>query len=181
MRSVKSPSRIIWVAMFLAVGLFVAPSLERAAQAAATTERAVSMMDGCESESFNAAFGPGTCLRNGGVSLDEFIFQLTKHQSVGAWHYAGSASSARVGDTFVATNRGGEVHTFTEVDDFGGGVIQPLNDLSGNPVPRFECLALEDDDFVAPGQKYRETLDSAGTKKFQCCIHPWMRLEAKVQ
>jgi hypothetical protein len=37
---------------------------------------------------------------------------------------------------------------------------------------------LEADDFVAPGGTYRETVDHAGHLKFQCCIHPWMRLEA---
>jgi hypothetical protein len=37
------------------------------------------------------------------------------------------------------------------------------------------------DDFVKPGTTYEEeeTL-AAGTTKFQCCIHPWMRLEVHV-
>jgi hypothetical protein len=82
---------------------------------------------------------------------------------------------------FVAMNRGGEVHTFTEVETFGGGIVPPLNDLSHNPVVARECAALEPDDFVAPGGSYREEpLEHAGTAKFQCCIHPWMRLEVKV-
>jgi hypothetical protein len=39
----------------------------------------------------------------------------------------------------------------------------------------------EPDDFVQPGGTYTEKLDEAGTKKFQCCIHPWMHLTATVK
>ena len=81
----------------------------------------------------------------------------------------------------MAINRGGEVHTFTEVEEFGGGIVPPLNDLSHNPVVAPECASLDPDDFVAPGATYREeALEHAGTARFQCCIHPWMRLEVKV-
>jgi len=33
----------------------------------------------------------------------------------------------------LAVNRGGEVHTFTHVAAFGGGIVLPLNELSHNP------------------------------------------------
>jgi len=182
MRSIKSPLRIIWCPILLLIGLLAAPVFERAVVAAGPQlERVVTIHDACDPVSFNAAVGPGTCTRNGGVLFGDFIAFLTAHQSIGGWHFGPSQTAAKVGDTFVAVNQGGETHTFTEVDDFGGGIVPPLNVLSGNPVPAPECLALEDDDFVAPGQKYRETLDEAGTKKFQCCIHPWMRLEASVR
>jgi hypothetical protein len=72
------------------------------------------------------------------------------------------------------------VHTFTEVAAFGGGIVPNLNQLAGTPTMAPECGALEGDDFVAPGTTYRETVHEAGTVKFQCCIHPWMRLEATV-
>ena len=141
----------------------------------------VNMHDSCEPDSFNAAAGPGTCIRNGGVTFDLFIAELTKHQMAGAWHFApGVTPNATVGETFLASNTGGEVHTFTEVANFGGGLVPPLNALSGNPTVAPECLALEDDDFVAPGQTYHETVDHTGTVKYQCCIHPWMRLVATV-
>ena len=41
---------------------------------------------------------------------------------------------------------------------------------------------LEPDDFVAPGATYEEEekLEAGETAKFQCCIHPWMRLEVQV-
>jgi len=140
----------------------------------------VNMHDACEPDSFNAAAGPGTCTRNGGVQFDNFIAQLTAHQAVGAWHFAPGVANARVGETFLASNTGGEVHTFTEVADFGGGLVPPLNALAGTPTVAPECLALEADDFVPPGQTYHETVDRSGTVKYQCCIHPWMRLVATV-
>ena len=77
-------------------------------------------------------------------------------------------------------DQGGEVHTFTEVKQFGGGIVADLNVLAHTPDVAPECAALENDDFVAPGGKYRETVHESGTAKFQCCIHPWMRLEARV-
>jgi plastocyanin len=149
-------------------------------------ERTVTMMDACDPDTFNApppaGVGPGTCSRSGGVQFATFLEQLGKHGTIGAWHFAPPDTSAKVGQVFVAVNRGGEVHTFTEVKEFGGGIVPPLNALTGNPVIAPECTALEADDFVAPGGTYREEpLSAAGTAKFQCCIHPWMRLEAKVQ
>ena len=138
-------------------------------------ERQVQMMDACEPESFNAAIGPGTCSREGGVTFANFLSLLGKHQTVGAWHFAPSTLNVRVGQELVAINKGGEAHTFTEVAAFGGGIVPVLNDLSGTPVPAPECLALTPDDFVPPGGTHREVVDEAGTELYECCLHPWMR------
>jgi hypothetical protein len=148
-------------------------------------DRLVTMMDACDPDTFNApppaGVGPGTCVRSGGVRFATFLEQLGKHGVIGAWHFAPPDTSARVGQVFLAVNRGGEVHTFTEVKTFGGGIVPPLNDLSHNPVVAPECASLEPDDFVPPGETYREEpLEGTGTARFQCCIHPWMRLEVKV-
>lgn len=75
----------------------------------------------------------------------------------------------------------GEVHTFTEVDHFGGGMVPLLNTLSGNPTPAPECLALAPTDFVPPGGTFTVNEDDAGVEHYQCCIHPWMRTTVRIR
>jgi plastocyanin len=140
----------------------------------------VNMMDACDPETFNAALGAGTCLRAGGVTFEHFIAQLRRFGFIGAWHFAPPKVNARVGQRFLVTNHGGEVHTFTEVEEFGGGIVAMLNDLAHVPKVAPECTTLDPDDFVAPGATYREDIEEEGVEHYQCCIHPWMRLEARV-
>jgi plastocyanin len=85
------------------------------------------------------------------------------------------------GSTLTAVNRGGEVHTFTEVEQFGGGIVPLLNDLSGNPTPAPECLALSPSDFVPPGAAFTVTESETGVKHYQCCIHAWMQTTVRVR
>jgi len=85
-----------------------------------------------------------------------------------------------VGRDTLIENRGGETHTFTPVAEFGGGFVDQLNGISGNPVPAPECLNLGAIVFIpAGGIEVGPTAGSAdlpvGSHKFQCCIHPWMR------
>jgi plastocyanin len=138
----------------------------------------VNMEDACDPTTFNAVIGAGTCVRAGGMQFSQFISQLTRLGFVGPWHFAPPNANVQVGQTFVASNKGGEVHTFTEVDEFGGGIVPSLNQLAGVPTVAPECAALDPDDFVPPGGTYRENVERTGTLKFQCCIHPWMKLEA---
>jgi plastocyanin len=148
-----------------------------ARQAIGTRDRLVNMMDACDSASFAAGTGnPNQCTRSHGVKFDKFIAELQRHGVAGAWHFAPPEMTARVGETLVAVNRGGEVHTFTKVAQFGGGIVPVLNELSGNLVPAPECLALQPADFVAPGWADRDdTISAPGTTLYECCIHPWMR------
>ena len=80
-----------------------------------------------------------------------------------------------------ARNIGGEAHTFTEVDDFGGGIVPVLNDLSGNPVPAPECVQLGPADFIPPGGVSAPDVEEPGVHHYQCCIHPWMRADVVVR
>jgi plastocyanin len=135
----------------------------------------VNILDACDPTTFNAALGDGACTRSGGVTFAQFIAQLTKQQSVEAWRFAPQNVQARVGDLLVAINKGGEEHTFTEVEDFGGGMVPELNALAGTPIPAPECLAVQESDHLHPGQFFSEDVEEAGTEHYQCCIHPWMR------
>ena len=140
----------------------------------------VNVTDTCDPDTFNAVIGPGTCVRAGGMKFDDFIAQLTRLGFVGPWRFAPTTVNAQTGQSFMATNRGGEVHTFTEVEEFGGGIVPNLNALAHTPTVAPECLALDPDDFIAPGQTYEEDIEEVGSEKYQCCIHPWMRLTAHV-
>ena len=83
----------------------------------------------------------------------------------------------RVGQLLVANNRGGEEHTFTEVEEFGGGVVPFLNNLVGLTTIAPECNQAVR---LPPGASSSETEHEAGVEKYQCCIHPWMRAEVRV-
>jgi hypothetical protein len=114
------------------------------------------------------------------VQFDDFVRELTQTQKVGAWNFAPPQVSLSNGQPFLAENRGGEEHTFTEVDAFGGGIIPLLNTLSGNSVPAPECLAagLE---LIPPGGLSPQEVESPGVHHYQCCIHPWMRTDVTVR
>jgi len=159
----------------------IAANAPAAALAGGRQDVRVNMLDACDPGSFNAAIGAGTCVRSGGMKFDQFVAQLTKLAFAAPWRFAPQNANVRVGQTFVAENMGGETHTFTEVAEFGGGIVPFLNQLAHTPTVAPACAALEGDDFVAPGGSYREQVDHAGTVKFQCCIHPWMRMEATVR
>jgi plastocyanin len=146
--------------------------------------RTVSIMDQCDPATFNAAVGPGTCTGNsGGVPFDTFVAEVTKTQQAGPWHFAPGVVRIQDGEAVQARNDGGETHTFTEVKQFGGGFIDFLNQLSGNPVPAPECNPDTNDEiqFVAPGQKTAPDLEEPGVHHYQCCIHPWMRTDIIVR
>src|SRR5215831_15650674 len=90
--------------------------------------RTVDINDQCDPASFNAAGGAGTCVTtHAGVPFDNFIRELTQTQKVGAWNFSPRQVGLLNGQAFPAENRGGEEHTFTEVDEFGGGIIPLLN------------------------------------------------------
>ena len=157
------------------------PASPRTSLAGGRQDVLVNMLDACDPDSFNAVIGPGACVRSGGVKFDQFIAQLTRLAFAAPWRFAPQNTNVRVGQTFVAVNKGGEEHTFTEVDEFGGGIVPILNQLSHNPTIAPACANLDEDDVVPAGGSYREEIDHTGTLKFQCCIHPWMRLEATVR
>jgi len=143
-------------------------------------DRLLTMLDACDGPSFSAQHI--ACARSGGVSFQQFIDEVTRKGSVGGWEFAPPKLALKLGESFAALNRGGEAHTFTEVAHFGGGIVPSLNQLSGNPVPAAECLALAPSAFVAPGMmSMPDVADETGTELYQCCIHPWMRTVVTVK
>jgi hypothetical protein len=137
----------------------------------------IDLFDACDPETFNVAVGPGSCVRNGGVRFENFLELLTRHHSVGAWHMTPPQTHLDVGDVLMAVNRGGETHTFTEVDEFGGGIVPDLNQRMGLTNVAPECNAAT---FIPAGGSSSETEDEEGVEKYQCCIQPWMRAEVHV-
>lgn len=143
---------------------------------------AVSMQDLCDSTSFNAALGPGTCRTAGGVTFSEFNAELQSTQQVAAWRFVPTALTLSIGDRIRATNDGGEMHTFTEVEEFGGGIVPELNSASGNTTVAPECEQLSATDMVAAGAAFTTDAETEeGTELYQCCIHPWMRATVTVR
>jgi hypothetical protein len=138
------------------------------------------LLDQCDPDSFNEAIAPGTCVdRNGGITFERFIALLQKHARVPSWRFSPSTIHVAHEVTLPIANKGGEVHTFTEVDEFGGGIVPDLNDLSGTPVPAPECLTLAPGDFIPAGGESSHTFTPGEAAKYMCCIHPWMRAETR--
>ena len=141
-------------------------------------------LDECDPTTFNTAFGPGTCVNVGGtVTLPDFQAALpTGHAQ---WLFYPLTTTIGKHDTIRATNQGGEIHTFTEVAAFGGGFIPPLNNPANSaPIP--ECKEGYADDEVASTRIIQgSSLMISGLKKgvhhFECCIHPWMRMDIEVK
>jgi len=111
-----------------------------------TVNPTVSMLDQCDSASFNAGLGAGTCTRAGGITLSQFNSELAANHSVAEWMFSPTALTIHVGQSIQATNMGGEGHTFTRVAEFGGGIVPALNSGSGNPVETSECAQLPSSD-----------------------------------
>jgi hypothetical protein len=144
--------------------------------------------DSCDPASFDAVIGPGTCVKPGRTTFEEFIGELTVTQTVRSWRFNPLDATVHRGVHMLAANVGGEEHTFTPVRQFGGGFIPVLNQLSGNPVPAPECLNIPALDFVAGGEKsvipgaaLAAVADPNGIARVECCIHPWMRAQVRLK
>jgi plastocyanin len=176
----------------------------------AQTTKTITMRDACDPDSFNAVAGPGTCIPgpHGTTLFADFIAELTADQIAGGWrfnplvnategHFKLARLDMKPGEHIAIENAGGETHTFTRVERFGGGFIAALNGLTGNPDPAPECAQVLDDGTLAPQPESdtnqfveagkTEDGPTAGTSAlprgvshWECCIHPWMRINIVV-
>jgi plastocyanin len=152
------------------------------ASAAAEREerRRIAMRDDCDPT--DPAWAPtgGCALESGDVNVNEFNALLVSPLSLStvghpAWRAEPSYLKLEPGETVVVTNTGGRTHTFTEVAQFGGGRVPPLN-KGLTPAP--ECAAAAN---LPAGASLKVQGLAAGNHRFQCCIHPWMRALIKVK
>jgi len=173
---------VIRAGLVLAAGLVVAVTAVAVASGNAST-RNVQVLDACDPATFNAAVRPGTCTRpGGGVKHSEFISQLQTQGEAPAWRFSPEGLDLATGGTLLATNRGGEDHTFTEVAAFGGGCVAPLNAILGlTPVPECSTPGLFNSTLVEQGDTLEVSGLKVGVHRFECLIHPWMRTTVVVR
>jgi hypothetical protein len=69
---------------------------------------------------------------------------------------------------------GGETHTFTEVVNFGTGIVPLLN--AALPAGTPPAQPIGDPRFVPAGGSLDLGTLAPGTHRFECLIHPWMRV-----
>jgi hypothetical protein len=147
-------------------------------------DKKVRLLDDCDPVTFNAVLGDGACVGNGHTTFDDFIAELAATQDAHKWRNQPSQMLLNVGRPTFVENVGGEPHTFTEVAEFGGGFVNELNGISGNPIPAPECLNFANITIIPPGGTEQGPTAgsdlSVGIHKFQCCIHPWMRTVVEV-
>ncbi len=145
--------------------------------------RKIAIRDNCDPA--DPAWAPtGGCLRRSGdVTFAEFGAFLRSPLTIApnahlighpSWRNEPSYLSIESGKRLRIVNEGGRTHTFTEVAQFGGGRVPPLN-IGLSPAP--ECALSVN----LPAGARTEVPDlSDGIHRFECCIHPWMRATVRV-
>jgi plastocyanin len=146
-------------------------------------------LDECDPATFSAnpLIGPGFCQN---VTLGAFttLSDLLEKAAHGTpdpgWDFEPDIVHIKKGTTLSVVDQGGEPHTFTEVAQFGGGFIPPLNAPGEVTVP--ECAGGFSNVAVAKtrilqGSQVQITGLSKGEHLFECCIHPWMRVKVEVK
>lgn len=143
-------------------------------------------LDECDPATFNATLGPDFC-RNVALGASTKFADLFAKAAKGTpdpnWDFEPDSLTLKRGGILSVVDQGGEPHTFTEVAQFGGGFIPPLN--SGEEmVPEckdgFANLAVARTR-ILQGSQLQITGLSKGEHRFQCCIHPWMRMKVEVK
>jgi plastocyanin len=157
-------------------------------------------LDECDPDTFNAPKDPngGGGLGEGGtgfcheVALSAFGYSTTLGDLIAkanagtpdpGWDFEPDQLTIHQGTDLSVVDQGGEPHTFTEVKQFGGGFVEPLNHGEAT-VPEceggFKNVAVARTR-ITQGSRLDVTGLSKGKHLFQCCIHPWMRMEVDVK
>jgi hypothetical protein len=193
----RSTSVRVAIGAVLALGSLIVLAVASGA-VSDTKTKSVKIRDDCEPASFDAVLGPGGCIGDGKTTFADFIQELAADQEVEAWRFNPPNFDVVPDKVLLLESVAGETHTFTKVEDFGGGFVPNLNALSGTPIPRPECAVVLSGGRLAPqppsatnifvragetkaGPTAGSSLLPVGeASKFQCCIHPWMRTVVRV-
>jgi len=144
--------------------------------------RKVRIRDKCDPVTFNAALGEGACVGNGNVTFDELLATLNPQDGGHrAWRFSPDEAKIKAGEVLHVVNNGGEVHSFTEVSQFGTVDIPPLDAALPPGTPPAQPIEDLDPTFLVPGGTRVLSGLSPGTHMFQCFIHPWMRSVIEVR
>ncbi len=144
-------------------------------------------LDECDPKTFNDALGADFCHN---VTLGKFtvLLDLFKKAKAGTpdpnWDFEPDVLRIKKGTPIIVTDQGGEPHTFTEVERFGGGFIPDLNGPGEETVQEceggFANLGVARTR-ILQGSQQQITGLGKGEHLFQCCIHPWMRVKVEVK
>jgi hypothetical protein len=156
------------------------------ATALAKQDENILMLDDCDPADPGWTPTGGCTLKpkKGDVSTSEFFALAFTTLGPGvlighpSWRNEPSYISTKRGEEVEISNKGGRVHSFTEVADFGGGFVPQLN---GSLQPAPECANPAAVELVAPGDKTKIKSLTPGLHKYQCCIHPWMRAAVRAE
>jgi plastocyanin len=181
-----------WIAVFLMMtsGPGCSSSDQPANESAGIAQ--VVALDECDPVTFNAALGEGGTGFCHNVALAALGYATTladlfAKAAAGTpdpgWDFEPDDLTIQQGTILSVADQGGEPHTFTEVTQFGGGFIPDLN--HGEPtVPEcaggFANVAVARTRIVQ-GSHVDITDLAKGKHHFQCCIHPWMRMDVDVK
>ena len=146
-------------------------------------------LDECDPKTFNAALGPDFCknIALAPLGFATKLAELFKEAAAGTpdpgWDFEPDIVRIKEGTPLSVVDEGGEPHTFTEVKKFGGGFVEGLNG-GEEMVPECEggfknlevarTRVIQGSTIQVPGL-------SKGEHRFQCCIHPWMRVKVEVK
>ena len=145
-------------------------------------------LDECDPTTFNAVAGADFC-KNIALGYSTTLADLFAGAEAGmpdpGWDFEPDTLTIKQGTIVSVVDQGGEPHTFTEVQAFGNGFLPPLNPGSATTVIP-ECSGGFKNVAVARTRILQGShLDITGLSKgkhlFQCCIHPWMRIEVDVK
>jgi len=184
------------IPLAVCLAVLIAPSYAMASDRDDHRVKHIQIRDDCNPATFNNVGLGNICTGDGDTTFARFARQVMTLGRAPKWRFQPDRVHIELGDSFMATNRGGELHSFTEVEHFGPSVVPQVNDLlhMHGARPNAECSAAfgkfnadpahnnpQLTTFVLPGQSFTDTPNKPATELYQCCIHPWMRAAITVR